>query len=441
MTHSLRGRLFIGLGLFIAAASVAAGIFAFRFTFNEALEMQDGMLIQIGAAAVNVPLKSDPASGHDLEAETRIVIEDADAVSTNEADRRAMQLLPDGLHTIARPDETWRILLRTRPDGSRLLVAQATQIRDDIARASAFDTVLPLAALIPCLMLVVAIIIRQSLRPMILLARDVDLRQAHDLEMLPLASTPRELHPFIHAINRLLDRVRVLVDAQRRFIADASHELRTPITAISLQAENLDKIDLPLDARERLTALRQGAIRTRKLLEHLLALARYDVGSPAELPITDLAQCAKVVVGDLLPQALCRNIDLGFEAAESVAVTAEPVALEAVIRNLLDNALRYTPLGGHVDVCIYREHSQAVLSVEDSGPGIPAAELDRVFTPFFRGGQASQESGAGLGLAIVKRIVERLDGIVTLESATEGTSGLRVCVQFPVAKTVNPTQS
>jgi two-component system OmpR family sensor kinase len=249
---------------------------------------------------------------------------------------------------------------------------------------------------------------------------------------LPLKDMPSELHPFIASINGLLARMRLMMDQQRRFVTEAAHELRTPITALSLQAENLDPVDLPKAAQDRLAALKHGIHRTKHLLEQLLALARHEAPAPerGEIPLVALDHATKEVVADLMPQALNRGIDLGFELVEPVAARGEPAMLAAIVRNLLDNALRYTPEGGTVDIGVYRQDGAAVLQVEDSGPGIAPADLDRIFEPFFRG--ARQEEGTGLGLSIVKRVVDGLGGTIALENITgAGRSGLRVTVKLP----------
>ena len=342
--------------------------------------------------------------------------------------------LKDGLHTTSWKGQAIRVLLRTRPDGSRYAAAQPTAVRDDTADDLAVRTLLPIAALIPCLLIVSALVIARSLRPMIRLAENLDARRADDLTPLPEAGAPTELHPFITSINGLLARMRLLMDQQRRFIADAAHELRTPVTALSLQAENLDSIELPEEARARVAALRQGMHRTKHLLEQLLAVARYEAK-----PFSDdmrrfaLDDVAKEVAADLLPQAVDRGIDLGFEIVETVAVRGQPVMLATMIRNLLDNALRHTPHGGRIDIGVYRQDSSAVLQIEDTGPGIATADLEKIFEPFFRGSRPEGD-GTGLGLSIVKRIVENLGGKIELENISgAGRSGVRATVWLPVA--------
>jgi two-component system, OmpR family, sensor kinase len=434
MIRSLRGRLFIGLTAMIILTGAIGGMFAYSWAFGEAIEMQDSILTQLASLA-----QSGSFSGgqplHGVEEDTEVWLIELGKTPRGLADDRQLFTLRDGLQVATWKDQPIRVLLRTRSDGSRFAVAQPTAVRDETARDVAFRTLLPIAALIPCLMLVTALVIAHSLRPIVQLAGDLDSRRADDMTPLPLKGTPSELHPFITSINGLLARMRLLMDQHRRFVADAAHELRTPITALSLQAENLDSVALPEVARERVAALKKGMHRTKHLLEQLLALARHEAtpSGPAEMPLAALDCVAKEVVADLLPEALDRGIDLGFALVEPLSVRSEPVMLAAIIRNLLDNALRFTPRGGTIDIGVYREDDVAILQVEDTGPGIASTDMDQIFEPFFRGSRPEGE-GTGLGLSIVKRVVDSLGGGIALENiAGAGRSGLRVTVRLPIA--------
>jgi two-component system OmpR family sensor kinase len=431
MTKSLRARLFVGLTAVILLAGSVGGVFAYIWAFDEAIEMQDSILIQIGGLLQNGSVKNDQ-SLHGVDADAEVVVMELGTAPRGSAEDRQLWSFQDGLHVASRQDRSIRVLLRTRPDGSRFAVAQQAAVRDEIARDMALRTLLPIVALIPCLMLVTAFVIARSLRPIVRLASDLDIRPADDMAALPLADTPSELHPFIASINGLLERIKLMMEQQQRFIADAAHELRTPITALSLQAENLDLVDLPDEARGRLAALKEGMRRTKHLLEQLLALARHEVGPPSEAAVVPLDRTVKDLVADFLPDASCKGIDLGFETIEPVATRGEPVMIATMIRNLIDNAVRFTPRGGRVDIGVYREGSDAVLQIEDTGPGIPSGDIDRIFEPFFRGSRPS-ESGTGLGLSIVKRIVDRLGGSVVLENlSSPALTGLRATVRLPV---------
>ena len=432
MMGSLRGRLFVGLTAIILLTGAVGGILAYRWAYSEAIEMQDSVLIQIGSFALSAPLRqSRPVTGVDAEAEVAVV--ELGEAPRGATDDRRLWGLTDGLHNDVYHGQPVRALLRTRSDGSRFAVTQQTEIRTEIAGDMAVRTLLPIAALVPCLLLMTALVIARSFRPMLRLAGDLDAGRVDDIGALPATGTPSELRPFLGSINGLLGRTRVMMDQQRRFIADAAHELRTPVTALSLQAENLASLDMPAETRERLDALKSGMRRTRHLLEQLLALARQDAAPSAVSAAVELDKIAKGVVADLLPEAAARNIDLGFTTVEAVAVNGDPMSLTSAVRNLVENAIKFTPNGGAVDLSVHREDAMAVIRIEDTGPGIPPQDLAQIGEPFFRGGQPSGE-GAGLGLSIVKRIVDRATGSILFENVTgAGRSGLRVTVKLPVA--------
>ncbi len=437
MIRSLRARLFVGMTAVIVLAGCAGGTFAYFWAFDETIEMQDSILIQIASVIRGGGLDNGQLlRGVDEDAEV-VIIELGTAPRGSPEDRQLFSL-QDGLRVASRNGHPIRVLLRTRPDGSRFAVAQRTAIRDEIAQELALRTLVPIAALVPCLMLITALVIAGSLRPVVQLARDLDTRPADDMRELPVKGTPSELHPFIASINGLLERIRLLLDQQRRFIADAAHELRTPITALSLQAENLEPVPLSAEGRDRLASLRKGMRRTKHLLDQLLALARQETTLAETAEPIALDQLAKEVVADLLPEAARGSVDLGFALVEPIVAWGQPVMIRTVMRNLIDNAVRFTPSGGHVDIGIYREGGAAVLQVEDTGPGIPAGDLDRIFEPFFRGSRPA-EDGTGLGLSIVKRIVERLHGSVLLENRSDaGETGLRATVRFPEMPATGP---
>ncbi|MGY4315917.1 ATP-binding protein [Bradyrhizobium sp. JR3.5] len=430
MMRSLRGRLFVGLTAIILLTGAVGGILAYRWAYSEAIEMQDSVLIQIGSFALSAPIRqSRPVTGVDAEAEVAVV--ELGEAPRGSADDRRLWGLTDGLHNDVYRGQPVRVLLRTRPDGSRFAVTQQTEIRTEIAGDMAVRTLLPIAALVPCLLLMTAFVIARSIRPMLRLAGDLDASRVDDVGALPATGAPSELQPFLGSINGLLGRVRVLMDQQRRFIADAAHELRTPVTALSLQAENLASLDMPAETRDRLDALKSGMRRTKHLLEQLLALARQDAAPAIVSAPVQLDKIAKGVVADLLPEAAAHNIDLGFTTVEVVAVNGDELSLISAIRNLVENAIKFTPNGGAVDLAVGREDGMAVIQIEDTGPGIPPQDLARIGEPFFRGGQPSGE-GAGLGLSIVKRIVDRAAGSVLFENVTgAGRSGLRVTVKLP----------
>lgn len=428
---SLRARLFLGMMAVILTTATIGGWLAYAWAYNEAIESQDSVLIQIGAFASRAPMAaSQPVKGVDEEAQVNLV--ELGNAPLGTPDDRRLWSLQDGLHTDMRQGQPIRALLQTRADGSRLALTQRTEIRDEIAQGTALRTLLPIAALVPCLLVVTALVIAHSFKPVVRLAAELDGRRRDDLGQLAISGAPSELHPFLDSINGLLQRLHVMMSQQKRFIADAAHELRTPVTALSVQAENLSPFSMPEEARLRLLALQMGMRRTRHLLEQLLTLARQDATESAENGTTQLDHVTKEVVADLLSDAVSRDIDLGFETVENLSVIGDPTAVTSLVRNLVENAVKFTPDGGRVDISIYREEASAILRIDDTGPGIPPSDLQRVFEPFFRG-QNAVKDGSGLGLSIAKRIADRLDGTIQFSNvATEERVGLRVVVRLPL---------
>jgi len=240
------------------------------------------------------------------------------------------------------------------------------------------------------------------------------------------------------AINRLLSRVAQSVAVQRRFVADAAHELRSPLTALSLQAERLEAADMSAQARERLASLRTGIQRTRSLLDQLLTLARAQESSHEQSGTVSVQHVFRQVLEELMPLAQAKHIDAGVVSSGDTNVIAREADLKTLVKNLVDNAIRYTPDGGQIDLSVRTNESKVILQVDDTGPGILEEERERVFDPFYHV-LGNDEVGSGLGLSIVQTMADRIGASVHLGYSNEQTkSGLRVKVIFPV--TGSPTQ-
>jgi len=217
---------------------------------------------------------------------------------------------------------------------------------------------------------------------------------------------------------------------QRRFVADAAHELRSPLTALSLQAERLASVEMPSLARERLQLLRRGIERGRKLIDQLLGLASAQSAINGRVETVSVHGVYRRVLEDLLPLAEDKAIDIGLEGGPDRQVLISQEDLLTLVKNLVDNAIRYTPQGGRVDLSVAQVQDEILLQFSDSGPGIAVAERERVFDPFHRG-LGSDEVGSGLGLAIVKAIADRHAGRVWLDySDQRAKRGLCVTVAF-----------
>jgi two-component system OmpR family sensor kinase len=335
--------------------------------------------------------------------------------------------LPDGLQTVAIGGAPWRLFVSTHERGLRVAIGQQTTVRDEIANKSALRTVAPLLSLVLLLPLLVGYLIRKMLHPLKIMAADLESRSEPVWQEIAAGAVPSEIRPFVVAIKRLLARVAQSVAAQRRFLADAAHELRSPLTALSLQAELLEAAEMPEEARMRLAALRRGIGRTRNLLDQLLALARAQSQTGEARPVRVIC-VIRQVLEDLMPLAEAKHMDIGVVRQDDVVVQASEMDLTILVRNLVDNAIRYTPEGGKIDLAVEAGADSAVFRVDDAGPGISPDQRERVFDPFYRA-LGTDEFGSGLGLSIVKTIADRIGAGVSLEQS--GSGGLLVAVSIP----------
>jgi two-component system OmpR family sensor kinase/two-component system sensor histidine kinase QseC len=276
--------------------------------------------------------------------------------------------------------------------------------------------------------LAVWVLVGVSLAPLRPLTALLRMRAAESLEPLPEAGLPAEVAPLVTALNALLLRVQGSFEAQRAFVADAAHELRSPLTALKLQIELLGRAGAAPVAPQAVAELTAAMQRAQRLVEQLLALARAEPGGAesARVP-TDLAEAARQAVADAVPLAAARSTGLALDAPGPLQVLGDAQALRVLVRNLVDNAVRYAGSGAQVQVSLRAEGPQAVLRVDDSGPGIPPEERERVFARFYRR-DGQSETGSGLGLAIVQAVAQRHGAAVLLAESPLG--GLRVEVRL-----------
>jgi two-component system OmpR family sensor kinase len=332
----------------------------------------------------------------------------------------------------------WRIY--TLVQGTHALqVAQAQDERDAIATKAALRALLPFVVLVPLFGAMIWFAVGRGLRPLSTMSRAVAKRRPDALSPLAERGLPEELQPLAGSLNDLLARLDAALGAQRRFTADAAHELRTPLAALKLQ---LDVARRAADSPTRHTAyddLDAGVERASHLVDQLLTLARIEPEALAtravEVDLVALAKDAIVARGAL---AADKGVDLGLAREAPARVHGDPSSLAILLSNLLDNALRYTPAGGRIDVAIDADAAGgALLTVADTGPGIPPEERERVFDRFFRS-PGNREPGSGLGLSIVKRIADAHHAAIEL-TAPERGSGLVVHVRFPAPDAPPPS--
>ena len=352
--------------------------------------------------------------------------------------------LHDGLQTVFMHHENFRVYVQALASGRRIALSQETDVRDHIAYRNAWRALIPVLILVPVLLLALQRIIGKLFAPLQSLRRDIDQRRDDQLEPIATTALPTEILPFVEAINRLLARVQGAMRSQRRFVADAAHELRTPLAALSLQAERLQQSEMSDTARERLQRLGSGIERSKALVAQMLALARAQGGEAAGSADASqrrrfvLREAVRPVLEDLLPLAQQKDIDLGVDGSLEVEVCSNPLELGLLLNNLIDNAVRYTPPGGRVSIAVAGEAAtqagQVRLEISDTGPGIVAEQRERVFEPFYRIDPAGAP-GSGLGLSIVQSLAARLDIGLRLEHADASTGqGLRVILDIPAGE-------
>ena len=341
----------------------------------------------------------------------------------------------EGYSDVMQAGRAWRVY--THVEGRHALqVAHALDERREIAAQSALRTLLPLAALIPFLGVLIWLAVGRGLKPLETMSRAVAKRQPDAMAPLAESGLPEELRPLAGSINALLARLDDALNAQRRFTADAAHELRTPLAALKLQVELAARAPDAAARADALAQLEAGADRASHLVEQLLAVARLEPEALARhFTDCDLVALAKESLVARAVLAADKQIDAGLARATAVRVRGDPASLSMLLANLLDNALRYTPEGGRIDVAVDDDAGHAVLSVADNGPGIAPHERERVFDRFHRGVSASTGGGAtgsGLGLSIVKRIADAHGATITLDAGDDGR-GLVARVRFPRA--------
>ena len=436
-THSLRARLLWLLLAAVLAGTLTQGLFAYRTALAEADEIFDYHMQQMalslrgglpfGAGGLGSP-EADGASD-----EFVVQIWSADGLRIYQSGPRAglPQRAVLGFSEVQARGTRYRVL-SVQIRGQVVQVAQDLAVRHQMARTLALRTVAPTVLMAPLLMLIVWWVVTRSLAPVSRVRRQLAGRQSADLEPVNEEGLPDEIRPLVRELNGLFGRVREAFEAQKSFVADAAHELRSPLAALKLQVQGLRRASDEPTRERAATRLEAGIDRASRLVEQLLVLARHQAaaGAPAQPQV--LAELARQAVADAAAAAQARNIDLGLAPSDEDRVACHRDAIEMLLRNLVDNAVKYTPPGGTVTVQVHALVDGVLLSVDDSGPGIPAEDRDRVLDRFYRL-PGSDATGSGLGLAIVKAVAD-LHGATLSLTASPALGGLRVEVRFAPAR-------
>ncbi|EGQ77611.1 MULTISPECIES: ATP-binding protein [Neisseria] len=427
LKQSLQVRISIALILMFLPLSIIAGAFSYYQTYHEAEELQDDLLRQT-AAYIN-PKTTDYTQ---IGSENHILIQtfgQEDTVPLSDT-------LGEGFHTIKGSvddddddDDEYRAYIRQTPQG-KIAVLQETEYRDDLAATAAYQSVLPLLIALPLMILLTVWITYRAMRPVKTLSASLGKRRSDDLSPLDGEGVPSEIQGFVTAINQLLQRTGENIRRQQRFIADAAHELRSPLTALSLQAERLTKLPQSDEAREQTGLILQSIQRNRHLLEQLLTHARAQ-GSETQRNLTDISLQAQFrrVLQELMPLALDKQQDIGVAVENDLRIRADDTEIYTLIKTFTDNAIRYTPAGGRIDIGFSETPTTLAIWVEDDGPGIPAAERSRVTDAFYRI-LGTEQQGTGLGLSIADAIAKRYGGKLILADSRNFAHGLLIQAQL-----------
>ena len=424
---SLRRRLMLFLSAAVCAAAVLQGLSSYRAALAEADQIFDYQMQQV-AHSLGGGLGGGVIHAEDeLELMVQAWSEQGLQVFQSAGQARLPARAVLGFTDVRGDDGHHYRVLSVLTGGQVVQVAQDLVVRQKLASRLALRTVLPIAVMLPLLMIVVGWVVSSSLAPVERVREQLAARRANDLAPVSATDLPAEVQPMVSEFNALLGRVKQSFEAQQHFVADAAHELRSPLTALKLQVQALQRATddgVRATAQQRLSA---GIDRASRLVEQLLLLARQET-APLQMQPVDLGALLRQIMVEQTPAAQARAINLGLIRADAVQVTGQSDALAILIRNLLENAIKYTPEGGRVDVSL--SLNPATLTIEDSGPGIPSEDRERVFDRFYRSADAALSAGgSGLGLAIVKSIAERHGARLRLgPSATLG--GLRIDVEF-----------
>jgi two-component system, OmpR family, sensor kinase len=414
----------------VTLCTLATGWMTYRVMRDEANELFDRQLHQI---VITLPHEFADASvtPPDAESEDDIVVQVWNKQNilryVAPAGKHLPQATVSGYSDLVYHGHRWRIYAQ-QLDDKFIQAAQPIETRDELAGQMALGATAPFLLLIPVLLVLIWLVIRRALQPLSQVANAVSRRSMDSLQPIAVTDAPPEIRPLLDALNDLLSRLNNAWSTQRHFVADAAHELRTPLTALRLQLQRAQKAGDNTQRAIAFSKLHERLDRTTHVVQQLLTLARQeppDATGIQHVPV-DLAGITETCVAELSPLAETKHIRLNLHIhIRPAPVHVATESLRILLDNLIDNAIRYTPDNGEIEVAIDRRENQVILIVTDSGPGIPIDDRERVFDRFFRR-EDSGETGSGLGLAIVKTIVDRNNAVLSLDESRLGGTEIRV---------------
>lgn len=419
-SKSIQKELTINLILVIALFYILASLISFFFAYREAQVFQDDILRQIAKYSgdtSNIPTSSQPFKLSDEESEIFVF-----HIPNDKLPDWLSIKLNTGFQDVSSPNGKMRVYVNDDTQG-RDIVAQLTEGRDELAINSALRALLPLLFLLPLIAFLIARLVRKEFKIINNRAESLDEQTSTNIHEISLENIPSEITPFFAATNRLIQRIKALLDFNKRFIANAAHELRTPLTSLSIEIENLENVKTEIEFKKRILPVKKSIKRTTHLTNQLLSYSKLEA-KIAKCEWVDLNLICRQVFSDLFSFADSKNIVLisSFESEKS-EVLSDQESLEILLRNALENAIKYSPEKTTIQVEIKKVGANHLVQIIDNGPGIPFELRKAVFEPFRRLNYGDAP-GTGLGLAIAAEAAKSIGAEIVLLDRSDGKNGL-----------------
>lgn len=412
-TYSIKRFLIICITAAVLLVYALIGAVSYVVSKNELDELYDAHLMQVAETIASQPItqsnnqKRPSAQAKSINNEEvfyiRLIGKGENTLYVSHPKQHIPLKTPIGFSNQKVGHQLWRVYTM-QPQDAKIQVAQLLTGRDVTIQETALSLMLPQLLFIPLLVIVILMVIHRAFKPIRQLSDAILKRDSNDLTPFNMAQTPIELMPFVEAFNAFMNKVNTVVETLKQFTADAAHELRTPITALKLQHTLISQAENQEERNSAISSLGQGIARSEKIVSQLLTLARISVPDAKQsVEQISLVAVIKAVIESLLPLAQAKQIELALNSTVDFTIAGVPEQIHLMVHNVLENAIRYTPEQGEVDIAISATDSNIILEIKDTGPGIADEDIKHVFERFYRG-TSHDTQGSGLGLAIVSNI-------------------------------------
>lgn len=435
MSTSIKRFLLVYISLAVLVTYVLISMASYWISKEELDELYDANLQQVANAIAAQHLaihdvthlnnNNQLGPGARIEGEeefyVRVLAEDGKALYISHPEAKVPLPSSIGWSTQKYKTKQWRFYV-VKAKNETIQVAQSIRLRKNTIKETAISLMMSQLVFIPILVLLIFLAIRKALLPLLGLTKEIQHRQSNDLKPFEADNLPDEIKPLVQSLNVFMDKVSSMVSVLKRFTSDAAHELRTPITSLKLQLAVLEQSTSSDETDVAIQHLKSGINRSEQLVSQLLTLARLEPGNQTrQTAVVDLLRLIKECFEDLLPLAREKSIDLGLDKTDHYEIKGVQTEIKILMVNIIENAIRYTPVGGTIDVSLLNLNDKVVFEVKDTGSGIPDSDFDRVFERFYRG-ENQHIQGSGLGLSIVKEIADHHGASIELKNLNPGLS-------------------